>query len=52
MLVPCSGRVFLWGFIYFILSFLFIVLYFLVIHYCGALDELQGMYLMTFGGAA
>jgi hypothetical protein len=36
----------------FILSFLFMVLYFLVIHYCGALAELQGMYLMTFGGAA
>jgi hypothetical protein len=36
----------------FILSFLFMVLYFLVIHYCGALAELQGMHLTTFVGAA
>jgi hypothetical protein len=49
MLVSCSGWVFHRGL--FILSFHSMVLYFLVIHYCGAFAELQGVCLMTFGAA-
>jgi hypothetical protein len=51
MSVSCSGWVFLWGFSYFIFYFYGFCI-FLLFHYCVVLDELQGMYLMIFGGAA
>jgi hypothetical protein len=40
------------GFIYFLFSFYVFFWYFLVLYYCGVVDELNGMYLMVFGGAA